>query len=76
MNECPPNKHRTLVLVETGYPVQNEEVQSMICMNCGLAFACIEVHPNDPEIEEVLRRAAQQTVDNLKTLRLPKNPRS
>lgn len=72
MNECPPGKHRTLVLIDTGYAVEDIEANPYICLNCGDSFAGVRVHMDDPQIEEVLRRAAANTKDNLKKLRLPK----
>jgi hypothetical protein len=69
MTECAPGKHRTLVLVETGTPLENPNNQSMICLSCGLAFAAVRINIKDKGIEDVLKKAAKNTRDNLRTLR-------
>lgn len=71
MNECPPGQHRTLVLISTGSPaVPNLTVNPYICLNCGKAFAGVEVDVNDKDIEKVLKLAAENTRKNLKKLRI------
>jgi hypothetical protein len=41
----------------------------MICLSCGLAFAAVRINIKDKGIEDVLKKAAKNTRDNLRTLR-------
>lgn len=67
---CDLGKHRTLVQIDTGKPLKNPNIQSMICLQCGKSFAAVGINPNDKDIEEVLKLAAEQTRNNLQSLRI------
>ena len=67
--KCEPGKHRTLVMIDTGVK-QEGRGQPFICLNCGTAFAVVQVKVDDKDIDAVLELAAKQTRDNLKTLRV------
>lgn len=71
-NACPPGQHRTLVMVATGTPVEDIKANPFTCLNCGQAFACVEIELNDPQIEKALKIATEQVKNNLKTLRIKK----
>lgn len=66
---CEPGKHRTLVQINTGVKPSGKAVP-YICLSCGSAFAGVQFDVNDKDIDAVLQLAAEQTRDNLKTLRV------
>ena len=70
MMECPPGQHRTLVLIDTGTPLKNHTYRPYICLSCGASFVGLQVRTGDSEIDEVLKLAAEDTINNLRTLRV------
>jgi len=69
---CPPGQHRTLVMIDTGKEPVDRNSYPYICLNCGKAFCAVEVDVGDRDIEEVLKIAAENTRNNIKTLRTAK----
>ncbi len=67
---CNPGEHRTLVMISTGNKPENIHSPPYICLNCGQGFAVVPIHTKDKDIDKVLKLAAKQTKDNLKTLRV------